>query len=55
MYNKRLLNLTIALIIFLGIPFIFGTGWILLSWVPAILAVLYLDDELRESISKLIN
>lgn len=44
-YFKRLFNLVIGLAIFVGIPYFFGWGWLFLSWLPALFAVLYLDND----------
>jgi hypothetical protein len=43
-YNRRLLNVLIFLVIFLGLPLLFKEGPLLMfSWIPAAWAVDYLD------------
>lgn len=45
-YIKKLINLTIGLAIFIGIPcFIENWWWLTLSWLPALFTMLYLDEE----------
>jgi hypothetical protein len=43
--SKRLFSLSIGLTIFIGIPFLFGQWWLLASWIPALMAMFYLDFE----------
>lgn len=44
-YLTRLFNVIIFLVIFLGIPFLAGSwGWLLISWLPAVIIINYLDD-----------
>jgi hypothetical protein len=41
---RRLFILLIGLAILIGIPYFFGWGWLFGSWLPAIFAMLYLDN-----------
>ncbi len=43
-YLKRLFNLTVALAILISIPYLFGWGLIFVSWLPALVALMYIDD-----------
>ena len=43
-YIRRLIALAIGTAILIGIPYQFGVGFILLSWIPALFAMLYLDE-----------
>lgn len=43
-YGKKLLNILIGSAILIGIPYMFGCGWLWLSWIPAIMAMSYLED-----------
>ncbi len=43
-YLKRIFNVVVFFVIFLGIPFIAGNwGWLLVSWLPAVLIINYLE------------
>lgn len=43
-YLRRLLTLSIGLLIFIGTPYLFGGWWLLGSWIPALFAMFYLDE-----------
>jgi hypothetical protein len=44
-YGRKLLNMVIWMVIFAGLPILFGNFLWLFSWLIASVAVIYLDDE----------
>ena len=44
-YLKKMFTLSIGIAIMVLIPYYFGWGWLFVSWLPALFAMLYLDDE----------
>lgn len=44
-FFKKLIIVIIGATIFLGIPYIFGWGFIFLSWLAALIIMMYLEEE----------
>lgn len=45
-FFKKLLILTIGFLILVGIPYLAGNwAWLWLSWLPALIAMLYLNED----------
>lgn len=45
-YLFTCLHIIIALVIFIGIPLLFKSGWwMLISWYPALMVFIFLDND----------
>ena len=42
-YFKKLISMIIATAILIGIPYLFGEGWLVISWLPALIAFILMD------------
>lgn len=43
-FLKKLTILIMGLVVLIGIPYFFGAGWLLGSWLPALFVMIYLED-----------
>lgn len=45
-YFKRLISVTVGIFILIGFPYLLGSWiWLIISWFPALVVVIYLDNE----------
>lgn len=48
-FLAALLNVAITLAVLLGIPYVAGNwGWLMVSWIPALLVFAYLADTIND-------
>lgn len=44
-FFKKLFILIISATIYIAIPYLFGSAWLVLSWIPAFFTAVYLDHD----------